>query len=455
MSTATSSIFTGSSQFSSDFQTVIQNAVQFASLPMQLTQNDVAALQSQSSELSTLNSDFRALQAAIGGLNSALGLGSYAASASPSATGTTLASVTLSGTPGVGTYSLEIDGVGAHASAMSSDGTTVADPTKSTIGNATKYTLTAGGKTVTVIPASATLSALTAAINQAGAGVTATMVNVGSNAAPDYRLSLQATALADATIQLTAYNSSTGLLSPGTTGAPATYRVNGKPTNVLSSDSPTITIAPGVSATMQAVGTTTITVSQNTNAVSNALSSFVSAYNTVQSEIAKNHGQGTGALQGQSVLLSLSQTLSGIANYSTGYNGISSLTSLGLSFDAMGVMSFNATTFGAATAGQIQQLSTFLGSTTTGGFLKTANDALTGIADSSSGILQSAIQSVQNGITRDNNTINAQQARVLALQTQLTQQMAKADAAIASVEQQYSYLSEMYQQMDTNARMGG
>ena len=212
MSSSTSAIFTGSSQFSSSFQTVIQNAVQLASLPMEQVQNDVSSLQSQSTELSTLNTDFGTLQTAIGNLDSALGLSSYSASATSSVSGTSVASVALSGTPGVGTYSLEVDGVGSYATAMSS-GASVADPTKSSISDATKYTLTVGTTSTAITPTGNTLSDLVNAINSSGASVTATMVNLGSTATPNYQLSIQNGKLADTTIQLTANDGS----NPGQT----------------------------------------------------------------------------------------------------------------------------------------------------------------------------------------------------------------------------------------------
>ena len=461
MSSAPGSIFTGSSQFSSDFQNVINRAVQFASLPMQQMQNDVTSLQAQSTELNTLGSKFSALQSSVMSLASALGLGSYTASATPSATGGTIASVALSGTPSQGTYTLEVDGTGSYPTAMSIAGTSVSDPTLSSISDASTYTLTVGTVSTTIRPTGPTLSGLADAINNSSAGVSATVVNVGSKAAPDYRLALQNSKLAKTAIQLTAADGTQPgqtLLTPQAPGAPATYRVDGEPpadSDPLSSDSATITLSPGVTATMQGPGTTTVTVSRNANAVSSALSTFAGAYNAVQSEIAANRGQGTGALKGQSMVMNLGSSLRQIANYATGVNGISSLTSLGLTFDSNGVMSFDTSVFDNATSGQMPQLANFLGSTTGGGFLKMANDTLNGITDSTDGLIQTAIHSVQGSITNENQQISDQQDRITTLQTNLTSQMAAADAAIATMEQQYSYFYSMFQAMQINARNGG
>jgi flagellar capping protein FliD len=98
----TNAVFTGSSNFSSDFQQVVKRAVAIASLPISQMQNEVGVLQSQSSSLGSLSSTFSALQSAVKNLESALGLGSFTSSLS----GTGVASASLSGTPLPGTFSL-------------------------------------------------------------------------------------------------------------------------------------------------------------------------------------------------------------------------------------------------------------------------------------------------------------------------------------------------------------
>jgi flagellar hook-associated protein 2 len=456
MSSASSAIFTGNSQFSSDFQQVISRAVSFASLPMQEMQSEVTTLQAQSSELSTLSSDFATLQAAISTLDSALGPSSYSASSSVN----TVATASLSGTPSAGTYTVTVQDMGANASAMSSDGlTTVTEPTQSGISDADTYTLTVGDSTYNINTNGTTLSDLAVAINNSSAGVQATVVNVGSQGATDYRLSIQENQMAPDTIQLTSEDGSspgTDLLSPLTTGAATAYQVNGEPVtgDYLTTSTPNITLAPGVTATLLAPGTTAITVAQNTGSVASALQSFVNAYNAIRTEINSNRGQGTGALQGQSILSSLSDILQQITGYSTGAGGISSLTSLGLEFDQNGVLSLDSSVFATATQGQITQLANFLGSTTTGGFLESANNALNGLTDPASGLFQSSIGTVQNEIAQDNQTIGNDQDRIDTLTTNLDAQMAAADTACATMEQQYSYLTEMFQQMQTNAQSG-
>jgi hypothetical protein len=60
---------------------------------------------------------------------------------------------------------------------------------------------------------------------------------------------------------------------------------------------------------------------------------------------------------------------------------------------------------------------------------------------------------VQSQITNIGNTITAKQAAVTTLQTNLTNQMAQADAAIASMQSQYNYMTSVFQAEQTADQM--
>jgi len=296
------------------------------------------------------------------------------------------------------------------------------------------------------------LSELADALSVSGQ-VQATLVNIGGPGSPDYRLSLEGTQLGDLPIQLTANDGTevgqTLLTAETPPGSPAEYQVNGQPATPIQTSTPTVTIAPGVSVTLLGAGTATVSVNASTAALSNAFSQLASAYNAAMSDINQNRGQSGGALAGDSLLMTLQDTLQSIAGYSTGNSGLSSLTSLGFSFDESGVLSFDPSAFATATSGQITQLENFLGSSTTGGFLQAATNALTGIEDPTDGILPQDLSSLSDQITAKNQAISDQQDQVNQLQTNLTQQMATADASIASMEQQLESLQGYFQALQT------
>ena len=160
-----------------------------------------------------------------------------------------------------------------------------------------------GGTPVTVTPSANTLSALADAINSSGANVTATIVNLGSPSAPSYQLSLQSTKLGNISIQLN--DGTNDLMGTLSAGSAAQYQVNGNPATPISSDSSTVTIAPGVTVDLLGSGDSTVTVSQSSAAQANALSSFVAAYNAAVDELSANRGQGGGALTGDALINTL------------------------------------------------------------------------------------------------------------------------------------------------------
>ena len=194
-------------------------------------------------------------------------------------------------------------------------------------------------------------------------------------------------------------------------------------------------------------GTSTVTVAPNTASLSNSLSSFVNAYNSVVDELGKNIGQNTGALGGESIVYTLQQTLSNIGNYTVASNGVTSLSQLGLTFDTSGHLDFDPTVLAGASSSQIDNAASFLGGATSGGFLQFATNTLTNIEDPSTGVLTNYITQTNNSITSDNQLISQQQAQINQLQTSLQAQMATADAAIASLESQQSFFTSLFTAM--------
>jgi flagellar hook-associated protein 2 len=453
---STSALFTGSSQFSSSFQQAISRAVSFASLPLEQMQNELTTLQSQQTETQTLNTDFANVQSAIAAVESAItGTSAYSASVSDD----TVASVSLTGTPSAGTYSLDVTSQGAYATSMSDDGlTTVSDPSSGNVSDATSYTLTVGTEAYTITPSGSSLSDLADALNASG-DVQATLVNIGGSSSPDYRLSLEGTELGDLPIQLTGVDGSnpgqTLMTAQSPAGAPAEYQVNGEPATPIQSGTSMVTISPGVSVSLLGTGTTAVTVSPSTTALSSALSNLATVYNTAMSDITKNRGQNGGALAGDSVLITLTDALQNVAGYTDGTSGISSLTALGFSFNTTGELSFDSSAFAIATSGQTSQLLTFLGSSSTEGFLEAATNALNAIEDTTNGVLPQDLNSLSTQITAQNTAISDQEDKINTLQTNLTQQMATADAAVATMEQQLISLQGYFQAMQTETQENG
>src|SRR5205823_284466 len=195
MGTTSSAIFTGSSQFSTDFQNSITRAVNLASMPITQLKSDVAKLQSQSDALSGIDAKFAALQSAVQGIGQAMGGASFQTEVS----NTAAVSATVSDGAMEGTYSIDVRSIGAYARSMSAS-TWVDQPNSP--GQKHTYQLSIGtGASIAITPDDNSANSVAAAINaKAGDKVRATVVNVGSNDQPDYRISLQAAKLGPNTL---------------------------------------------------------------------------------------------------------------------------------------------------------------------------------------------------------------------------------------------------------------
>lgn len=429
--------FSGQSSYAADLQSSLNRAIQIASLPVQLMQSQVSSFQGQQGALSSLQSAFGSLQSALGSVGSASG-GTLSANVSDPS----LASATATSGALPGSYSIQIDQVGTSTTTLSSAGlTTVTDPSTGNISASSSFNLTVNGTVFALTPAGNTLNDLAAAINNAGAGVQATIVNVGGDSSPDYRLAVTSTSVGDTSIQLD--DGTNPLLDTLADGTNAEYSVAGS--NIqIESTSNTVTLAPGLTVNLLQASSDPlyITVGSNFSSLSNTLSNFATAYNSAVSTLGQQIGQNAGPLSGQSLIYTLQNTLSGLVNYNGGSGAVNSLASLGLTLDENGVMSFDPTVFSTLSIGAVQQ---FLGGTTTGGFLQAMNTTLSSVADPSTGSIQSEFTSLQTQVTNENALIANEEVRVNDLATNLTQQLSQADAVIANLEAQKSYYTQLFQ----------
>ncbi len=197
-----------------------------------------------------------------------------------------------------------------------------------------------------------------------------------------------------------------------TPGAPAVFTVSGiNGGNPIASASNTVAnLIPGVTLTLQGVspnmtpaGATTVNITQDTTALTNALQGFVTAYNALQDDITKYTGittdqsgnvQNAGLLAGDPGLTSLAQTLDETLNGTTvTLNGKQySMADLGISttpasaFSAAAVptldLQFNTSTLTATLAANPTLSQAFTGNGTVSSQTGTLFQSLNTIMDS-------------------------------------------------------------------------
>jgi flagellar hook-associated protein 2 len=292
------------------------------------------------------------------------------------------------------------------------------------------------------------LQDLAAAINQqAGNQVNATLVNVGSTSSPDYRLSLQAANLGSDSIDLTDA-SGNDLISTSTAGTLASYNIDGIPTPITS-NTRTVTLSPGLTVNLLARSasgaSTTVTVSNNPSSLASAFSAFAGSYNAAVDILNQYHGSNAGALEGDSVVQTLTNVLTQLGTWSNG-SPDSALANFGVTLDQTGQMSVDEGAFTTAANANFSTLLSTLGNGTTSGFLQTATNLLNDIEDPVTGALKTEESSYANQIAAQQTTVANEQATVNQLQTNLTQQISKADSTIAQLESQVSYVTGLFAQ---------
>ncbi len=437
MSTSSTTIFSGNSRYAQDFTAVISRAVAIASLPITQLNNEKTNLTAQQAELQTMNSRVSALETAIQGVESALGGASFEAVVSDDSK----LAATVSDGAAEGVYTVDVVDPGAYASSMTSSSWDSASGTRS-------YALSFGGVSYAFSPQDNSAASIAAAVNEKFSDkVRAVVVNAGSAASPDYRISLQAVKLGNYTPDLLVDEASKQ--KQQVAGAEASYIVNGSGVTVHSS-SRNITIATGLSVTLKAKddgSPVSITLTRSTGAVADALATFVTAYNGLVDELDAQHGSDAGALAGATILGDVSDAASAIATYVGSGEGIRCLADLGLELDSAGKMNLNAYKLMAADLTASSEVTAFLGSTAKGGFLKWAADRISVLQDSETGQLAAAEATVGAQIADVASSISDQQARVDEIQKNMEEQMATLDALIASLEQQYTYISGMFTSM--------
>jgi flagellar hook-associated protein 2 len=293
------------------------------------------------------------------------------------------------------------------------------------------------------------LNSLAAGINSSGAPVQATVINLGSPNAPDYRLALQSTNLGSDTLQLN--DGSGDLLSTTATGTSASYTINGQPPGGISSNSKTVTVAPGLDVSLEKAGTATVTVAGNTSAISTSLGSFVTAYNAVVAELQKQHGQNAGPLVGDSTVLEMESALRQLGNYAGASGSINSITQLGIEFTKTGTLTFNASALTGLSSQQISDAISFLGDPNAGGYLQFATNSLNGLLDPTAGLLPNEQQSLQAQSQKEAQAINDAQDRVTLLSNNLMAQLAAADALISKLQSQAQFINGLFQISTLNA----
>lgn len=438
--------FTGISQFSDDFQTILQRSVSIASLPAKALENEQQDVLSKKMIVGGLRAAASDLAAAIGATGGLVSGGALAATSSSYAV---QASAGAGAAPGL--YQItNITSLAAQASARTASGVADTGSTQISSGDH-QLELSVGGQTFTLALDATTdnLAGVRDAINAAGAGVTAAIIDSGAGPAR-YYLSLTANSPGETPIELrtSAGQPGSNILTPVSPGANAVFELNGV---TITSNSNVVTNAvPGLTLELKATtapgDVATVQIQPSAAPVVSALDAFTNAYNALVSRLDEQIGETAGLLSGDSVIGELGRALREITGY-RGSGGLSSLFQLGISIDSGGHMSFDSTAVTILTPEALQDALAFFGDGSTG--FSALESRLTALSDPTSGTLAALVESYDRTDKRLTDQITAIYDRVNAMQQTLMARLQAADTLLASLDGQKSMLTATIESLNT------
>lgn len=374
-----------------DVNSLISKLMQIESQPLTTLAKKEASYLSKLTAYGSLNGALSSFQSSFVGLNSVAAFQNLTANVGDA----TILSASTTSVATAGNYNINVTQL-AKAQTISSAGQV---STTDTIGTGSTTTISfqfgtiSGGTlsngvysgasfaqdanqatgTVTIDSSNNSLQGIRDAINAAGKGVTASIVGDGS--ATPYHLvlssnktgltsSLKIDVSGDATLQsLLSYNpAGTQNFTETTTGQNANLSING--INITSTSNTVNDAVQGAAITLAKVGSTTLSLSNNTSGVQNSINTFVKGFNDLQATFksltgfdasTKKGGVLTGDAAARGAQNQVRNALSSAVN---GLGGnITTLSSIGISFQKDGTLSVDSTKLQAALNNNFKEIS--------------------------------------------------------------------------------------------------
>ncbi|MBN8730658.1 MAG: flagellar filament capping protein FliD [Acidobacteria bacterium] len=438
--------FTGISSFSEDFQTILSRAVSIASLPLQQLQNNQTDLLARKQVLSALRGSVADLALTV----EALGEAGSNRSLSVISSNTNRVTVSRNGSATSGVYHItNITSVAAAASENLAAGLDTQDTTAVDADDSVELVLGTAAHTFSLTSETNNLVGLRDAINNANAGVTATIINSGAQTGA-YYLSLTAAQPGETTLELRseAGNAATNLLTSSNQGANAEFELNG--IDISRSDNTISDVIDGLTLTIlnetESGEEVTITANSSRGSLASLLNNFVAAYNATSSAVNAHIGEDAGILSGDPILRQIQGALRSLAGYS-GSGEVASLTALGIELDKTGTMSFQSAKFYSLSTSQFESALDLMGTVQTGfGLLARRLDE---ISNPITGLIKKQQDSIDVADNRLDDQIASVSERITVMQSSLALKLQQADVLISQFTAQQTQLEAIVKSLNT------
>lgn len=454
-----------------DVKSIVSQQVALESKPLEKLQTKDESLNSEISTWGVINSQLSALQDASQEL---MDLSSWNARALKSSNDDAVTGTAAEGAT-VGSFAVNVTQLAQAqstrmASAIPATDTFSAGRLDISLGDGSSF-----GSAISVdISDGDSLSAIASKINgTANAGVTATVIKTGAGEQLVMRSNSTGVAMGfkveafdgggaaitnGTGLGALAYNDgvSTGGMTLTQAGMDATATIEGI---AVTSASNTLTdTVPGLTLNLQQVGTSTVTVSNDTKPAKDAIDGFVEAYNTIVSNLNSltkydSSTKTAGPLQGDSTAVGLLNTLTNMVG-ATGPAGTSysRMSDVGLELQRDGTLSTNTTKLNAALANPAD-LKTFfsaVGTTNTDtGMARRFYDYAFG-ATGMDGLVTSRSNALQQAVSRNQTDMERMQARINKTEERLYKTYSALDTQMASLTAMNNFITQQITTWNNN-----
>lgn len=450
-----------------DFSVIRDAILNQRSVPITQLQTKVSSYNSRIGALRQLNT----LLAAFTTASEALTDRSVGTGRDGAAGDSTIATVSATSQANLGSFDLNVTRIATALAQSSRSYGSAADPVLAGGAGGATFELRKGGAAtgtaITIDSGNNTLAGLRDAINNANAGVTATIVDLTGDGTQQKLVLSSAETGAAGRVELVE-TTATGTLADLNLNSinpadndfsklDASFSINGL--NLTRSTNTIADAVTGVTLTLKKAGSTSITVTQSAD-IENKLKSFVAAYNAIQDLVAANYtkdssGRPTGILAGDSTLRNVQQQLRAALGTVSADNGgsLESLSQLGITASDDGHLTLDSTVLNSQLQTNAADVRALLYGATTGqtGIFQSIQAISSGMSDAASGSVQTAITGYESSVKSMNNSISHKLEAIARLRESLTRQFAAVDAAIGQINSQGNALTSIITSLQSNS----
>ena len=370
-----------------------------------------------------------------------------------------------SSTATAGTYSIRITQLAQSHQITNKDAKAVAAVTTDIVGGTSgtfTFRVGSGANQTVTLSSTATLDDLKAAINDLGAGATASIINTGSDTTPAYRLVLTAastgaangvTIVSDDTDLDLDNSSGTGGVDTLQAAQDATVVVgdpNQNPVTLTRSSNVVSDAIPGVTLTLlKTTGSSTVQVgvSRDVAAVKSNITALATAYNDVVKFINERNTYDTATKKGgiffnePTVRGVLTQLRTALSSSVAGLSSVSTAGEIGFKTERDGTVTIDDAKLDTALASSYSAVKNlFINQTSSTGIAQLVNNAVDVLDDAVNG----ALTLRKNGLTKQITDLTAEIARkedaVAQYEDRLRRQYAALDGLLGRLQSQIGFL---------------